>query len=86
VGADVAAESKDTCEVYLQDGLPVFVGELVGRVTALNAAAIQQDVDFVAVFEDCGDKGGDGFVRGEVAGVDLGFAVELFNGLFCGLI
>jgi hypothetical protein len=38
----------------LEDGGPVVVGELVGRVAPLDAAAVEQDVDSVAVAEDGG--------------------------------
>jgi len=86
VGADVTAEGEDAGEVYLEDSLPVFVGELMGGVSSLDSAAVQQDVDLVAVFEDCGDEGGDGVVGGQVTCVDLGFAVELLDGFFCGLV
>ena len=48
--ADVAAECEDGCEVYLEDGLPVVVWELVRWVSLLDAAAVEQDVDSVAVF------------------------------------
>lgn len=50
MGADVAAEGEDAGEVYLEDSLPVFVGELMGGVSSLDSAAVQQDVDLVTVF------------------------------------
>lgn len=56
------------------------------RVAFLNAAAIEQDVDSVTVFQDGGDERGDGGVGGEVCGVDCGFVAEGFDGLFCGLV
>lgn len=43
-------------------------------MAALDSAAVEQDVDGVAVFEDFGDEGVDGFLRGEVGGVDCCFA------------
>lgn len=48
----------------------------------LDSAAVEQDVDSVAVFEDGGDEGGDGVVGGEVGRVDGGFATESLDGLF----
>lgn len=86
MGADVAAEGEDGGEVYLEDGLPVFVRELVRRVPLLDAAAVEEDVDCVAVFENLGDKRGDGVWGGEVGGVDCGFAVEGFDLLLGGLV
>lgn len=59
VRAHVAAESEDRGEVYLEHGLPVVVGELVCWVALLDAAAVEEDVDSVAVGEDGGDQGGD---------------------------
>jgi hypothetical protein len=40
VCAYVAAECEDGGEIYLENGLPVFVGELVGGMALLDAAAI----------------------------------------------
>jgi len=40
VCADVAAELEDGGEVYLQDGVPVFVWELVRGMSLLDAAAV----------------------------------------------
>jgi len=56
VRADFAAESEDCAEVDLEHFVPVVVGELVGGVTALDATAVQEDIDIVAVFEDLRDK------------------------------
>ena len=53
---------------------------------ALDAAAVEQDVDAVAVFEDGGGEGGDGGGVGEVGGVDGGFAAEGLDGELCGLV
>lgn len=86
VCTDVAAESENRVEIYLEDRLPVGLWELVGGMSLLDAAAIEQNVDFVTVFEDGGDEGVDGFGRGEIAGIDLGFAAESFDGLFGGLV
>jgi hypothetical protein len=38
--ADFAAECEDSAEVDLQDFVPVVVGELVGRMAALDASAV----------------------------------------------
>jgi hypothetical protein len=56
VCADFAAESEDCAQVDLKHFVPVIVGKLVGRMTALNATAVQENVDIVAVFEDLWDK------------------------------
>lgn len=82
----VSAEREDRGEVYLKNGHPVIVGELVGGVASLDAAAVEQDVDSVAVLDDFGDEGGDGGVGGEVCGVDGCFASEGFDGLLGGLV
>jgi hypothetical protein len=84
VCADVAAEREYGCEVHLQDVLPVCIGELVGWVPRLDAAAVEQDVDSVAVGEDGRDERGDGGVGGEVCGVDFCGAAEGFDGGFGG--
>jgi hypothetical protein len=69
----------------LENGVPVFVWELMCGVSLLDAAAVEQDVYSVAVGEDAGNEGGDGGSRGEVCGVDCGFAAEGFDLLFGGL-
>ena len=84
--AYVSAQHEDGSEVYLEDSFPVVVWELVGRMASLDAAAVNQDVDSMAVFEDGGDEGGDGGVGGEVCSVDCCFAAEGFDGLFGGLV
>lgn len=86
--ANVAAEGEDGGEVYLQHGVPVFGGEEVGGVAALDAAAIEEDGDAeVGVRgEDGGEEGGDGGVGGEVGRVDGGGAAEGFDGEFGGLV
>lgn len=86
MGAYVAAELEDGGEVYLEHGVPVGVGELVRWVPLLNAAAVEQDVDSVAVGEDGGDELGDGGRGGEVGDVDCGFSSEGFDGLLGGLV
>ena len=45
VGADGAAEGEGGGEVYLEDGGPVGVGEVRGWVAALDAGAVEEDVD-----------------------------------------
>lgn len=52
----------------------------------LDASAVEQDVDSVAVCENRGDEGGDGRGGGEVGGVDCGGATEGFDGLLGGLV
>ena len=84
--AYVAAELEDGGEVHLEDSFPVFVWELVCRVPLLDAAAVEQDVDSVAVAEDGGYQGADGGLGGEVGSVDCGFAAEGFDLLFRGLV
>jgi hypothetical protein len=52
----------------------------------LDAAAVQQDVDFVAVCDYFFDESGHGVSGGEVGGVDFGFAAEFLDFLTCGLV
>lgn len=59
---DVAAERKGCVEVDLDDFVEVGVGESFGGVAALDAGAVDEDADLVAVGEDARDEGGD--VRG----------------------
>lgn len=80
--ADVAAEREHAGEVYLQHGVPVGVGELVRWVPLLDAAAVEQDVDSVAVGENFGGEAYYALVGGEVCGVDCGFAAEGLDRLF----
>jgi len=54
--ADFSAESEYCAEVDLEHFVPVVVGELVRRVTALDTTAVQENMDIVAVFEDLWDK------------------------------
>ena len=84
--ADVAAESEDRGEVDLEDGLPVVVWELVRWVSLLDAAAVEQDVDSVAVLQHLGKEGRDRVGRGQVGGVDGGLAVAFFDLLLGGLV
>lgn len=70
MSADFAAEGEDGGEVDLEHLVPVAVGELMARVSSLDAGTVDEDVDPVAVAEDGGDEGGDGGLRGEVSGVD----------------
>jgi hypothetical protein len=59
VRADFAAEGEDCAEVDLEYFVPVVVRELVRRVAALDATAVQENMDIVAVFENLWDKGVD---------------------------
>jgi hypothetical protein len=86
VCADFAAEGEDCAEVDLQHFVPVVVGELVRRVAALDAAAVEENMDNVAVFEDFRDERVDRGGRSEVCGVYCCFAAEGFDGLFGGLV
>lgn len=89
MSAHISAESEHRIEVYIQHFIPVVVGELVSGVAALDAAAVEQDVDLVAVCDDFFDEGRDGVAGGEVGGVDLGFAAEgldLFAGGLVGFV
>ena len=56
--AHISAESEYRVEVYVEHFIPILVWELVGWVTALDAAAVEQDVDLVAVGEDLLYHGG----------------------------
>lgn len=73
-------------QVDLQDLGEVGVREGFGRVAALDAGAVDEDAELVAVGEDAGDEGGDVAGRGEVGGVEVGLAVEGFDGGFGGLV
>lgn len=84
--AYVAGELEDGSQIDLQYGFPVVVRELMGWVAPLDTTAVEQDVYSVAVFEDGGEEGGHGLFRGEVRGIDCGFAAERLNGLLGGLV
>jgi hypothetical protein len=86
VCADFAAEGEDCAEVDLQHFVPVVVGELVRRVAALDATAVEEDMDTVTVFEDFRDERVDRGGRSEVCGVYCCFAAKGFDGLFGGLV
>lgn len=83
---DVAAQGKGRVEVHLQNLSKVGVGERLGGVAALDAGAVDQEADLVAVGEDAGDEGRDGGSRGEVGGVDGCFAAEGLDSLEGGLV
>lgn len=55
-------------------------------MAALNATAVEQDVDAVAIFKDLWDESVDRGGRGEVGCVDCCFAAEGLDGLFGGLV
>lgn len=84
VGASVAAEGEDGVEVDLDHVVEVLVGELFAGVPSLDAGAVDEDADLVAVGEDLGDKPADRHRRGEVGRVDEGLAAELLDGFLCG--
>src|SRR5688572_899302 len=48
---DIATECEDRVEVHLDDLVEVRVGELVGRVTTLDAGTGDEDGDLVAIGE-----------------------------------
>lgn len=52
----------------------------------LDAGAVDEDADLVAVGEDTGHEGGHVSGGGEVGGVEVCFAVEGFDGCFGGLV
>lgn len=86
VRGHIAAQCKRGVEVDLDDFVEVAVGEGFGGVAALDAGAVDEDADLVAVGEDAGDEGGDVGGGGEVGGVEVGFAAEGFDGGFGGLV
>lgn len=59
MGADFAAEREDCREIDLEDLVPVVIWELMGWVSSLDAAAIEQDVDAVTVLQNLGYEGCD---------------------------
>lgn len=59
VRGDVAAQREGRVEVDLQDLGKVGVGEGLGGVAPLDAGAVDQQADLVAVGEDGGHQGGD---------------------------
>jgi hypothetical protein len=84
VGAKVAAEAEDGAEVDLDDLVEVAVGEPVARVPPLDARAVDEDPDLVAVGEHLLGQGRD-LLRGrDVGRVDPGLAAELLDGLLGG--
>lgn len=60
VRAHFAAQREDGAEVHLQDFVPVLVRELVRGVSSLDAAAVEQDVNAVAILEDARHESVDG--------------------------
>lgn len=86
MGGDVAAQGEGGVEVDLQDLGEVGVREGLGGVAALDAGAVDEEADLVAVGEDGGDQGGDGGGGGEVGGVDGCFAAEGVDGVEGGLV
>jgi hypothetical protein len=83
VCAHVSAQSKHRIEVYVQHFVPVGIWELVGGMASLDAAAVEQDVDLMAVGDDLLDQSGYRRAGCEVGRVDLGFAtqgLDLFEG------
>lgn len=81
---DIVIECEDRVEVYLDDFVEVWVGELVGRVMMLDVGIGDEDGDFVVIGEDIGDNFCNGGLVCEVGCVDLDFMVEFFDGFFCG--
>lgn len=65
---------KDGVQVHLQHLGEVGVGEGGAGVTALDARALDQDADLMAVGEDLGREGRHRGGRGEVGCVDECFA------------
>jgi hypothetical protein len=59
----------------------VIVGELLRRMSDLDARAVDEDPDLVAVGEDLGNELRDGLLRAEVRCVDGGFAAQGFDSL-----
>jgi hypothetical protein len=82
MGPDIAAEGEYAGEIYLEYGVPVAIWELVCWVSLLDPAAVQKDVDSVAVGEDFWGKFCYARIGGEIGGVDCCFAAESFDGLF----
>lgn len=74
MGACVAGEGEDRGEVHLQDFVEVGIGEGGAGVPALDAGAVHQDADRMAVGENLRDEGGYICGGGEVGCVDLGFS------------
>jgi hypothetical protein len=81
---DIATECEDRVEVHLDDLVEVRVGELVGRVTTLDAGTGDEDGDLVAIGEDVGDNLCNGGLVCEVGCVDPDFTAELLDGFFRG--
>lgn len=55
----IAAQGEGRVEVDLDDFVEVAVRESFRRVAALDAGAVDEDTDLVAVGEDARDEGGD---------------------------
>lgn len=65
------------------DFIPVIVRKLSARVPPLDASTVDKNLDLVAIFQDGRCDGFNGFLRGEVGGIDGGFTTEGFNCVFC---
>lgn len=83
---NVAAKRKRRVEVDLDDVVEVRVWKDFGRVSPLDAGAIDEDADLEAVGEDAWDERGDFCGGGEVGDVEVRFAAEGFDGGFGGLV
>lgn len=64
---EITTESEHGSEVYLDGFVPVGVRERVGRLTALNAGTVYEDVNAGMLGDEGGDEGGDGGGGREVA-------------------
>jgi len=49
MGAYFATKGEDRCEVCLKDFVPIRVGKEMGCMTALDAGAVEKDVDGVTL-------------------------------------
>lgn len=84
--AHVSTESEHRVEVNLHNLVEINIWEFFDGVSFLNSRARHQDADLMAVFEDLGRESCDVGLGGEFGGVDPGFSVEGFDGLFGGLV
>ena len=56
MSANISAQRKDRCQVGLKYFVPVLVRKLVRSMSALNAAAVEQNIDLVSICYDFGDN------------------------------
>lgn len=57
---NLAAERKYRAEIDLQNLIPVVIRELVRGMAALDSAAVEQNIDLLAIFQNLRHESGHG--------------------------